>query len=274
MDKPTQVVKEVLEEPVQTVLNAYLDLLQLAFPGKIGGLYLHGSAALGGFNPHDSDLDLITVLNSALDENNLDRLDRLHREINTNFPGFRFEVHYLQWADLGKDKKDILPHPYFKYNRLSRAERGHFNPNVWWFMKHSCITLLGPRSEDLPFNIAWETVREWNKQFLQYYWRGWTHKLSNLLRLRNDEVINWSVLGICRLHYNLYQRDIATKEQAGQYALSILPEKYRRIVREALRIRTGEDNGLYLNPLKRAYDAAKFIDYMVQACEENIRVEA
>jgi Domain of unknown function (DUF4111) len=48
------------------------------------------------------------------------------------------------------------------------------------------------------------------------------------------------VLGPCRLHYTLATGKIASKEEAGCYALHVFPERWHRALNEALRIRRAD----------------------------------
>lgn len=45
-----------LPPDVQAVMKAYLRALENKLPGLVTGLYLHGSIALGAFDPRFSDI--------------------------------------------------------------------------------------------------------------------------------------------------------------------------------------------------------------------------
>ena len=55
------------------------------------GVYLHGSAALGGFVPHRSDLDIIAVAHPSLDREALVGLGEALLEVDTG-PATGLEV--------------------------------------------------------------------------------------------------------------------------------------------------------------------------------------
>jgi hypothetical protein len=91
----------------------------------------------------------------------------------------------------------------------------------------------------------------------------------------------WIVTGVSRLHYTLATGEITSKDGAGRHALATFPERWHRIVREALRIRKadqarsgvtgavaavlrenltrqGENRSLYPTPVSRRRDVLAF----------------
>jgi hypothetical protein len=50
-----------IPQPVQLVLNEYIDLVNDALPGLLVGFYLQGSLALGAFDPGLSDIDFFSI---------------------------------------------------------------------------------------------------------------------------------------------------------------------------------------------------------------------
>ncbi len=49
-------------QPLESILNSIVQLNRTIFGENLVGVYLHGSAALGCYNPQKSDVDFITVL--------------------------------------------------------------------------------------------------------------------------------------------------------------------------------------------------------------------
>lgn len=99
----------------------------------------------------------------------------------------------------------------------------------------------------------------------------WNNRIRMLFSLNGlsalfSESIEWGVLGISRLYYTFMENDIASKDKAGEYALSCTLPMYTRIIKEALRVRRGTGHRNYLSVLKRRRDAIRYIDYMIQEC--------
>jgi hypothetical protein len=53
---------------VADVADAYMNAVEAEAPGLLEGLYLTGSAALGDFRPHTSDIDFVAVTATRLCE--------------------------------------------------------------------------------------------------------------------------------------------------------------------------------------------------------------
>jgi predicted nucleotidyltransferase len=76
--------------------------LRRQFGDELVALYLFGSLAAGGFHPGRSDLDLLAVLDTAVDDAALPALEALHAEFVTERPEWRdrVEVGYVSRAVL------------------------------------------------------------------------------------------------------------------------------------------------------------------------------
>jgi predicted nucleotidyltransferase len=68
-----------------TDTNAFLDLLlsriRMTLGNKLVGLYIFGSLVVGDFAYDSSDIDLIAATSTELDEEEVERLKRMHAEV-------------------------------------------------------------------------------------------------------------------------------------------------------------------------------------------------
>lgn len=64
---------------VGTVLDHYLQAVDRAVPGRIAGLYIVGSIALGDYRPGQSDLDFVAVTKAPLQPEEIATLAEIHR---------------------------------------------------------------------------------------------------------------------------------------------------------------------------------------------------
>src|SRR5216684_2350280 len=53
-------------DPVRTQINNLVATLQQLLGNNLVGIYLHGSLAMGCFNPHRSDIDLLVVTQDGI----------------------------------------------------------------------------------------------------------------------------------------------------------------------------------------------------------------
>ena len=70
-----------MHEAVEHATRAYLGIVDEAVPGRIEGLYLVGSIALGDFRPAQSDIDFIAVVSGAPGTDELEALARVHARL-------------------------------------------------------------------------------------------------------------------------------------------------------------------------------------------------
>ena len=73
---------------------------------------------------------------------------------------------------------------------------------------------------------------------LSLYWTEQAAmELDSLLQNGAEGEVECTVLGLARMMYTLEHRKAISDEEAGLYALDVLPAKWHRILQEALRIR-------------------------------------
>jgi hypothetical protein len=83
-----------VDAAVESVVSAYLEAVDAEAPGVVEGLYLTGSAALGDFRPHSSDIDFVAVTTTRLDAPAMAALKRAHARLR-NRP--YFDGLYVKW---------------------------------------------------------------------------------------------------------------------------------------------------------------------------------
>ncbi|HEX3044784.1 MAG TPA: aminoglycoside adenylyltransferase domain-containing protein [Bacillota bacterium] len=244
----------------------YQELFQRTFPGRLFGLYLVGSTALGAYREGKSDLDFIVVLNQELQPSEILQLVGIHRSIAKAFPGVLLEGSYLTPAQLGKTGLTV---PDYHDGRIKFKD---INVITWFILKNYGIPLLGPAPRDLPFTVKTGQLHQYISQNLDSYWGKWLRGIRTPWTLTRftglfPQKIEWGVLGIARLYYTLRENDIVSKEQAGEYVLPLIPASFHRIGAEALRIRKNERQTSWYSPWRRRQDAILFIEYMIKQCK-------
>lgn len=99
---------------------------------------------------------------------------------------------------------------------------------------------------------------------LETYWR---HNAEALTAMPAEgsalEACCWCVLGVARLHHLLVTGEMTTKNGAGRWGLTHYPERFHRVLREALRIRSGGGDEYLGDDGARGADTAEFTTYVV-----------
>lgn len=260
-------MNERIPPQIEPLLTTYLVSLERELPGFVTGLYIHGSIALGAFHEPSSDIDFIAVISRHVTPEDLGILKTIHRDIKQTYPRWALEGGYLQPEDMGKAEDSVAPFPYIHDGKFNAA--GHFDLNdiTWCVLKQHGITLLGPPAQGLPYDVDWDTLIERMGHNLNTYWKSWTKSPSKMAILLDDWGIEWAVLGVLRQYYTFREHAITSKTGAGLYALDHVPEEWHKIVREALRIRTGEGKAYYPAPPRRALIAVGLLRYVIKDCQ-------
>jgi hypothetical protein len=255
-----------IPDRVQPLIERYLALTGDRLPGLVTGFYLTGSIALGGFNARFSDIDFTAVLSRRLAEADVEPLRYIHNTIAAEYPRWPLSGSYLQPEQLGCRPAECEPHPYYHDGVFHR--RGYFelNPVTWWTLKNCAIALTGCPAQELPFSVDWEALVSWMMDNLNTYWVGWTRRPARLFMLLSDWGIQWAVLGVLRQFYTFREDSIVTKEEAGRYALAVLPDRWRRLIGEALAIREGERRSAYRFRFIRMIEAVSFLRFVIREC--------
>ncbi|MBW4629622.1 MAG: DUF4111 domain-containing protein [Brasilonema octagenarum HA4186-MV1] len=257
-----------IPECIRPILADYLLSLRTELPDLIDACYIHGSIALGAFNPHLSDIDFITILTRRATAQEVENLKAVHQELELIYPQWKLEGSYLQWEDLGRSQQEIAPYPYYHDRVLRSAGYHDVNLVTWWVLKHRGISIIGLPSQMLAFAVDWNLLQIKMKENLNSYWVSWTRSPSKVAYLLTDSGIQWAVLGVVRLFYTLREHDITSKTEAGRYALVHLPAKWHQLIQEAINLREIRHGSSYRSKVSRAVEAVRFLRYVINVCNE------
>ncbi|MEK3853785.1 aminoglycoside adenylyltransferase domain-containing protein [Cytobacillus sp. FSL H8-0458] len=246
---------------VDNKLAKYMKLFNEYMPNRLAGLYLHGSLALDAFVEGSSDIDFIAVTHSGLTQSELKKAEEIHRIIadKNQFP--EMDGVYITQNDLGTLRE------CFFYNN-GRMNYGQFlNPVIWWLLKKKGIAIYG----DLPvIAINDNDLVSYTYENMNTYWanriRIFEKSIDELAQKADSEIdieVEWTVLGILRQFYTLREKDIISKQGAGEYSLKHLPEKWHPIILDAVNIRLGEKSRHYAGKLDRIEETISLSKYLI-----------
>lgn len=235
---------------VRRQIQQFLAITQDALQDNLTGVYLHGSLALGCFNPERSDLDLLVITGQPMSVETkrslIEALLRLSRQPAPIEISFLSQQQLIPWR---------CPTPYdLHYSEDWRSRFEHeLATDAWraWNDKrqedidlaaHITVTrargicLLGqPIAATLPPVPA--------RDYIAAIW-------GDFLVARSEALNNppYFVLNACRVAAYLLEGRICSKEEGGVWALSIVPEIFRHLILQALDVYRGAE--------QRAFDAA------------------
>lgn len=250
------------------LLQAYLQQMEQEMPGRIAAFYLEGSIALGGFNPRLSDVDFVATLSGEATPADFEKIQKIHTVVEKQYPKWKLSGRYFQPGDLGCLEHTSEPFLNYQDGKLYWADQFGLSSVTWWILKNRGIAVLGPDPLTLPFNVDMEHVIRIQHENMNAYWARWTRQPVRVVALISDWGVQWTVLGVLRQFYTLRERQITSKVQAGEYALTCLPTCWHAIIREAIALRETPSRSCYRSRLKRAGEAFRLVNYVIKTCNE------
>ncbi|HEX5699514.1 MAG TPA: nucleotidyltransferase domain-containing protein, partial [Rubrobacter sp.] len=82
---------------IEALLGRLTGEIRRSSNDSLVGLYVYGSLVTGDFDKGRSDIDLLAVVDSDIEDETFDRLDRMHARIVEDHPAWedRIEVAYV-----------------------------------------------------------------------------------------------------------------------------------------------------------------------------------
>lgn len=257
---------------IATLTDCFLEVVDTSAPGLVEGLYLVGSVALGDFQEHSSDVDFVAIMAERPGGAELRRLEKAHRELRRRYPRPFFDGIHFTWADLAAGPLACEPAPFSHEGRFEPTGTFAINPVTWHELARHSLAVRGPSLIDAGIGCEKKALRTWTLDNLGEYWHPWlTRYQENAIMVEeSDDLLEWGVLGLTRLHYTLVTGQITSKSGAGQYALQAFDSRWNRIVSEALCIRSNPANPSGYDDLTERFRAA--VDYMTMVINDALNL--
>ena len=239
---------------VRTQLASLVDGLRSALGERVLGVYVHGSLALGSFSPARSDLDVLAVVDEALDTDaKLLVADLLLRVSCAPYP---IELHVLTRAQLRTWRH---PSPFelhygeghregFALDPLDRlATMSATDADLAAHLtvaRKAGIALVGPPPADVFPEVPFDDYREALGTDLE-----WARTVRSAL---------YGILSPCRVWATLATGEVHSKTSGASWALDRLPEDMRPLVQAALTSYTGAGESIEVDEAARQ----RLLDYI------------
>lgn len=228
------------------------------------GVYLHGSLAMGCFNPELSDLDILIISERELTQIDRQLFARLLLELSN-------QPHPIETSVLHRDQVYSGEHPYpyeYHYSEAWREQQAaDLLDEAWGEPPHQPLT-----DPDLAAHIVITRERGihlYGVPARQVLPEVPADDYVDALLYDFDEAVKeitrnpvYGVLNLCRVYWYLLKSAIASKDEAGVWAASYLPEEYRAVVSLALRVYRGGREAEFEKGTLRQF--AAYIDHEVR----------
>ncbi|PHC46107.1 nucleotidyltransferase [Bacillus toyonensis] len=256
-------IKQALPAEVKQLMEQYIvGLKEIFLDGKIVGVYVYGSIALGAFHIETSDVDFVAVLNDSVNEAEKQQLVELHKKMSESTLGKRMDGMYIPLADLGKYNHEINE---YVYCADGKADIGHWDINAvtWWTLKNQGITVIGKEVEDLPFQTKWDDVVNTMKYNVEQYW---SEKAKQPYLFFIEEWVESAVVTMGRILYTLDHKTIVSKDSGLQYLLERSAKEWEPLLKEVERMRYDPKEKKKLSIWRRADMTKRYLLSLIEEC--------
>ena len=253
--------RQALPAAVERAVGRYLALADRLLPGRIVGLHVVGSVALGAYRETRSDIDVIAVLDRRLDDGELRRLQAMIVGAGVrsavpqllrgrvSLPGV-VNGAFVVAGDLTKPVTEIEPVASHAGHSISLGRAFDVNPVVWKTLAERGITVRGPGAASLGLDPEPARLVAWNRENLEQYWKPWAEAAMEgrsrngsggvRLALTPRWLAAWGAMGPARLHRTIATGEVISKEEAAVYARDTFGPEHHPVIDEALAYWRGE----------------------------------
>jgi hypothetical protein len=251
----------VIPEVVREVCASFLEL---APPGLVTGLYLRGGTGFGEWVAGQSDVDFVATLEHRPDPDEVAALRAAHEQVAIRHPQPEFDGMHVLVDDLARDPAEIPDVPTVLH-RYFQAEGRPDSEVTWHELAWHGVAIAGPPISELDIWTDHDRLLAFTRGNLDGYWRANAEALAAMpSEGAAESACCWCVLGVARLHHLLVAGDMTTKSAAGRWGLTYYPERWHRVLREALRIREGGPDQYADDTEARGRDTADFTAFVVR----------
>ncbi|MGO4109648.1 aminoglycoside adenylyltransferase domain-containing protein [Paenibacillus sp. YAF4_2] len=228
---------------MDTYLTKLVTTFQKVLQDNLCGIYLHGSLAMGCFNPDKSDLDILIVVKSRLSKNQqkamTDHVLLLHDEM-PNGRGIELSVVLETYV-----RNFVYPTP-FEYH-YSDYHRERYQSDPYYLcggfedpdlaahctvVYHRGITLYGN-----PIQELFQPIER------KYYVQSILNDIGDASTGIIDQPLYYS-LNLCRVLLYLQEGTVSSKLEGGEWGLRTLPSKFHSVIHKCLEEYSGRENKL------------------------------
>jgi len=235
-------------------LQAHLKEITAIFEEELGdrldGIHLHGSCAMGGFNPASSDIDFLVVARSKPLKQEVARIAVKLSALRDRLP-YPIECSLVHEASL---KPFAYPTPVdFHYSDMHRERYrtdasylcGDYEDydfaSQFVVAYRRGVPLFGTRLEE-----RYEPVEG------EIFLSSILHDVQNAAREIQGNPVYY-VLNLCRVLHYASEGAVSSKKEGGEWYERIAEERYREMIRQALEEYAGGSG--------RTYDHALLFDF-------------
>lgn len=217
------------------IIDDIVELTRSVFGMKLTGVYLHGSAAFGCFNPRKSDIDFIVVVNSLFSAEDKTKYVKglAAMETRSDFPAKGIEMSVVHEMHC---RKFVYPTPFELHYSMAHRERFLKDPNGFCRNMHgtdkdlaahfSVIKAVGQTLYGKPISDVFGKVKR------EYFLDSIMYDVYDSVQGISGEPI-YFILNLCRAAAFFRENKVLSKSDGAEWAAENLNKKYTPLVNAA-----------------------------------------
>jgi len=240
--------------PLDGILPRFVHDLRTTLGADLVGVYLYGSAVMGGFDPPLSDLDLVVVAERSTEEIGFDLFAGLVERLQAREPDWadRLDIVFVGRRTLAEFRSGgaflEIGHP----RPLRRIPDASQYVETWFLMRAADRSIAGPPATTLVPPIS-------TREFLLEVVAG----IDGFIGAIHDDTptgtVAYRAVTLCRVLRSLDSGEVCTKQQGAEWAAERYPA-WAPLIRAAWQVRSS-NGARELAPEVRA-EIAPFLDFM------------
>lgn len=218
----------------QNILDELVDFTRQIFREKLTGVYLHGSMAMGCFNPKKSDIDLIVIVESSISD--MQKMQFMERivSLNKQAPAKGLEV-------------SIVKREYCNPFTYPTPFELHFSPaHLQWFHDDPHGYIENMKGVDIDLAAHFTIINHYGivlcgeaveKVFADVLRKDYADSICADIENAKEEIIEnpvYIILNLCRVVAFLEDGLYLSKEEGGKWAMEHLQLNDSALIADAL----------------------------------------
>ena len=244
---------------MDAVINCFVEKSKEILQDNLVGVYLHGSAVMGCYNPSKSDIDLIVVVKDFIEDKvKRDFMDMVI-ELNEKGPKKGLEMSIVKQSVC---KPFAYPTPFELHFSVAHIDWYRNNPDDY-------ISKMRGEDKDLAAHFTIITHRgkclcgaSIKEAFADVPVQDYMDSIWNDVADAEEEIIDnpmYLILNLARVLAYLKDGLVLSKKEGGEWGINHIPEMYHGLMQDAMR-EYGEGTDITYNT-----DLAKdYAKYMVE----------
>lgn len=251
------------------VINSFVDKSKEILKDNLVGIYLHGSAVMGCFNPAKSDLDLIVVVKESMSDLDKRAYMDMVVDLNSQGPAKGIEMSIVRQSVC---KPFVYPTPFELHFSIAHLD---------WYRSAPDDYVSKMKGEDKDLAAHFTVINHRGRRlygapikeiFADVPASDYLDSIWNDIADAEEEIKDnpmYIILNLTRVLAYTKDNLVLSKKEGGEWALNNLPERYHDLVQNALNEYT--ESAVISYDLILAKEYTKYMLDMIRVLEDRVK---